>query len=73
MGTYNDGFGHEDLVAYGSDISTRPPFIDALEILEVSSQNTRNLLFDHGPGLYFMICMPDTSTMILLDDVTVEG
>lgn len=73
MGTYSDGFGHEDLVAYGSDISTRPDFINALEIFEVAPESTRNLLFDHGPGRYFMVCLPDNNTMVVLDDVTIEG
>ena len=71
MGTYADGFEHEDLVAYGSDISTRPDFINALEIFEVAPETTSNLLFDHGPGRYFMVCMPETNTMVVLDDLTV--
>jgi hypothetical protein len=72
MGTYDDGLGREDLVAYGSDISTRPPFITALEILEVAPARTRTLVFDHDPGTYFMTCLPDQNTMIVLDDVIFE-
>ena len=73
MGTYNEGFGHADLVAYGRDISTRPDFIDALEIYEVGPQTTRVVSFEHGPGLYFTTCLDSTSTMIVLHDVTVRN
>ena len=71
MGTYRDGFGHDDLVASGSDVSTRPDFIDAVEIFEAAPESTSSLLFDHGPGTYFMVCMPDNNTMVVLDDVTI--
>ena len=73
MGTYNEGFGHADLVAYGRDISTRPDFIDALEIYEVGPQTTRVVSFEHGSGQYFTTCLDSTSTMIVLDDVTVRN
>ena len=73
MGTYQDGFGHDDLVAYGSDISTRPDFIDALEIFEAAPESTSSLSFDYGPGTYFMVCLPDNNTMVVLDDVAIEG
>jgi len=72
MGTYADGFGHADLVAYGPDVSTRPSFIEALEIHEVSAGATSLLTFDHGPGTYFMVCMPGHNTMVVLEDVTIE-
>ena len=73
MGTYNDGFGRDDLLAYGSDISTRPPFINALEIFESAPESTSNVLFDHGPGTYFMVCMPATDTMVVLNDLTIDS
>lgn len=73
MGTYNDGFGHDDLVAYGRDISTRPDFIEALEIYEVWPQATRQVSFDHGPGRYFTTCLDTTTTMIVLDDLTIAS
>lgn len=73
IGTYTDGFGRDDLVAYGSDVTTRPLFIEALEIFETFPGTTSSLLFDHGPGTYFMVCMPDNNTMVVLDDVTIEG
>lgn len=73
IGTYDNGFEREDLVAYGSDISTRPPFITALEIFEVAPETTDTLIFDHGPGTYFMVCLTDTNTMFVLDDVTVDS
>ena len=72
MGTYADGFGREDLVSYGSEVSTRPEFIDALEIHQVAPETTNALVFDHGRGIYFMVCMPDMNTMIVLDDVTID-
>jgi hypothetical protein len=71
MGTYNEGYRRDDLVAYGRDISTRPPFIEALEIYEVPSQTTRQVSFDHGPGRYFTACMDTNSTMTVLDDLQV--
>ena len=71
MGTYNDGFGHADLVSYGRDISTRPGFINALEIYEIGSESTDFVSFDHGPGHYFIVCMDSTSTMIVLNDLIV--
>jgi hypothetical protein len=71
MGTYADGFTHDDLVAYGSDVSTRPDFIDALEIFEVGPGRADQLLFDYGPGTYFRVCMPETNTMVVLDDLTI--
>jgi hypothetical protein len=71
MGTYNDGFGHADLVSYGRNISTRPGFIDALEIYEIAPESTDHVSFDHGPGHYFIVCMDSTSTMIVLNDLTV--
>ena len=71
MGTYADGSTYDDLVAYGSDISTRPDFINSLEILEVDPESADSLLFDYGPGTYFMVCMPDTNTMVVLDDLTI--
>ena len=73
IGTYSDGFGHADLVAYGSDVSIRPEFIEALEIHRTGPGVTNRLLLDHGPGTFFMVCMPDTNTMIVLDDVTIDG
>ena len=73
MGTYADGFRHADLVAYGSDVSTRPEFIHALEIHQTGPGVTNTLLFDHGPGTFFMVCMPDAGTMVVLDDVTIDG
>jgi len=72
MGTYDEGYGHEDLVAYGNDVSTRPDFMNSLEIFQVPPGSS-TLVFDHGPGTFFMACMPDTNTMIVLDDVTIEG
>jgi hypothetical protein len=71
MGIYGDGFGHDDLVAYGRDISTRPDFINALEIYDVGPQTTLAVSFDHGPGQYFATCLDSANTMIVLDDVTV--
>lgn len=71
MGTYDDGFGHADLVSYGRNISTRPGFIDALEIYEIGSESADHVSFDHGPGHYFIVCMDSTSTMIVLNDVIV--
>ncbi len=71
MGTYNDGFGHADLVSYGSDISTRPGFIVALEIYEIGSESTDHVSFDRGPGHYFIVCLDSTSTMIVLNDLIV--
>jgi len=73
IGTYDNGFKREDLVAYGSDISTRPPFITALEIFEVAPETTDTLMFDHGPATYFRVCLTDTNTMVVLDDVTVDS
>jgi len=67
------GFTRDDLVAYGKDVTTRPPFIDALEIFQVARGETREIAFDHGPGTYFVACMPDTNSMIVLDDMVVEG
>lgn len=71
MGTYRDGFGRDDLVAYGRDISTRPEFIDALEIYEVPPESTHQVSFDHGRGRYFTVCMDSTSTMVVLNDLVV--
>ena len=73
IGTYDNGFEREDLVAYGSDISTRPPFITALEVFEVAPETIDTLIFDHGPGTYFMVCLTDTNTMVVLDDLTVDN
>lgn len=73
MGTYDDGFGHDDLVAYRRDISTRPDFLEALEIYEVGPRSTRRVLFDHGPGRYFTACLDTTTTMIVLDDLTIAS
>ena len=72
MGTYADGFGHDDLVAYGTDTDPRPDFMEALEIFQVAPESTSSLLFDHGPGVYFMVCMPDNNTMVVLNDVIIE-
>ena len=71
MGTYDEGYGRDDLVAYGSDVSTRPDFIDALEIFE-AAPGSSTLVFDHGAGAYFMVCMPDTNTMVVLEDLVLE-
>lgn len=71
MGTYQEGFGRDDLVAYGRDVTTRPPFITALEIFEVAAGETAEIVFDHGPGTYFVACMPDPNSMIVLDDLVV--
>ncbi|MGI9529705.1 MAG: hypothetical protein ACR2NG_08340 [Acidimicrobiia bacterium] len=71
MGTYNNGYSRDDLVDYGSDVSTRPPFIDALEIFEAAPESTTTVLFDHEPGTYFFVCMPTTDTMVVLDDFTI--
>jgi hypothetical protein len=71
MGTYVDGYGHADLVAYGSDVSTRPDFIDALEIFQAAPGDS-TLVLDHGSGTFFMVCMPDTNSMVVLDDVIIE-
>lgn len=71
MGTYDEGFGLEDLEAYGSDISTRPPFINALEIFEIDPDTNDQFEFDHGPGLYFVVCMPAADTMTVLGELTI--
>lgn len=71
MGTYDEGFGQDDLEAYGSDISTRPPFINALEIFEVGPDTTDQFEFDHGPDLYFVVCMSVADTMTVLGDLTI--
>jgi hypothetical protein len=72
VGTYDDGYDREDLVSYGPDISVRPDFITALEIFEISPASTRTLTFDHGPGTYFVTCLPNTNTMVVLDDLRVN-
>jgi hypothetical protein len=71
IGTYAAGFDHQDLVEYGTDVSTRPPFINALEIFEVGPASTRQVSFDHGPGRYFAACMPSSVAMTVLDDLVV--
>jgi len=71
MGTYADGYERSDLVAYGSDVSARPAFIDALEIFQVAPGSS-TVVFDHGSGIFFMVCMPDPNTMVVLGDVVVE-
>jgi hypothetical protein len=71
IGTYNDGFARDDLVAYGRDLSSRPAFISALEIYEVGPETTRRVSFDHGPGCYFTVCMDTPSTGFVLDDLVV--
>ncbi len=71
MGTYDNGFGRDDLVSYGRDISIRPDFINSLEIYEVRAETTRQVSFDHGSGRYFTVCLDSTSTMIVLDDLIV--
>lgn len=73
VGTYFDGYGQADLEAYGSDISTRPDFIEALEIFQVGPGSSQVLAFGPGPGTYFMVCLPDTNTMVVLDDLVIEG
>lgn len=73
MGIYQEGFDREDLVSYGRDISTRPSFIEALNIYEVGPGTTRDVSFDRGPGRYFMVCMDSTSTMVVLADLVVDG
>jgi len=70
MGTYADGYERGDLVAYGGDVSARPGFIDALEIFQVAPGSS-TVVFDHGSGIFFMVCMPDPNTMVVLDDVVV--
>lgn len=72
VGTYNDGFGRADLLDYGSDISIRPPFITALEIIESAPRSTSNARLDLGAGTYFMVCMPTTNTMVVLDDLSID-
>ncbi len=71
IGVYADGYGHDDLEAYGRDISDRPDFIEALEIFEVGSGETAAAEFEHEPGRYFVVCMDTTSTAIVLDDLIV--
>lgn len=71
MGTYTEGHERDDLVAYGSDVSTRPTFINALEIFQ-AQPGTSTLMFDHGPGMFFMVCMPDTNTMVVLEDLVID-
>lgn len=71
MGTYREGSSHEDLAEYGRDVTTRPAFIDALEIYEVAQGETREIVFDHGPGTFFVACMTDTNSMVVLDDLVV--
>ncbi|MGI9608586.1 MAG: signal peptidase I [Acidimicrobiales bacterium] len=73
IGTYADGFGRDDLVAYGRDVSVRPQFIDALEIHQLGPESAADVLFDHGAGNFFTVCMDTTDTMIVLDDLVVSG
>ena len=73
MGTYADGYDHADLVAYGYDVTVRPDFALELEIYEVGPETTRDVTFDHGPGRYFAVCMDSPDSMLVLDDVVVDG
>jgi hypothetical protein len=59
------------LVASRRDISTRPAFLENAEIYEVAPDDTRQVVFDRGPGHYFTVCMDTTSTMIVLDDLVI--
>jgi hypothetical protein len=71
FGTYAAGHSRADLLAYGSDVSTRPDFIDALEIFEVDPSTAAELAYEFTPGTYFLVCMPNTNTMVVLDDVVI--
>lgn len=71
FGTYADGFGNEDLLDYGEDVTARPGFLNADEIFQVVPESTGTLLLDPDPGTYFLVCMPDTNTMISLGDLIV--
>lgn len=72
MGTYRDGYSHSDLAAYGRDVSTRPDFIEALEIFQIGPRSEETLSFDPGQGTFFMVCMPDQNTMVVLDDLVLS-
>ena len=72
LGTYLDGYSHGDLTAYGRDVSTRPDFIEALEIFQIGPGSEEILSFDPGQGTFFMVCMPDPNTMVVLDDLVLS-
>ena len=73
MGSYAEGYERDDLVAYGSDISTRPDFLENAEIFEVGPYETRHVVFDEGSGRYFAVCMDTNSSMIVLDDLVIDN
>ena len=71
MGSYAEGYGRDDLVSYGRDVSTRPNFLVNPEIYEVAPDSNRQITVERGPGRYFTICMDTPSTMIVLDDLVI--
>ena len=71
IGAYHEGFGFQDLVDYGPDVTIRPNFIEALEIITVGPSGSRQVGFDHGPGTYFVVCMPDRNTMTPIGELMV--
>lgn len=74
IGTYQDGYGREDLVAFIEElevIAEPPPFIEILEFHELGSGSDGNYVFSLGDGLFFMLCLQQPSTALVLDDVVV--
>ncbi len=73
LGSYSEGSDRSDLIEYGRDISTRPPFIEDAQVFQVGAGQTATVEFHGDPGHYAAVCMDTTSTMVVLDDLVVEG
>lgn len=72
IGRYAEGFERADLVAYGRDITTRPDFLEAIEIFQVQPDALATLgPLDLEPGAYGAVCMDTDSTMVVLPDLVV--
>lgn len=77
IGMYDDGFGREDMLAYAEDKEGTPlgppSFANDRMTVGVSGGDEGLETTDLEPGRYYVVCLADSFTrLIVLDDLVVE-
>jgi inosine-uridine nucleoside N-ribohydrolase len=73
MGTYNDGFGRQDMIAHAEEAtSLNPPsFVEVVHAVEVPSDGETITAVELEEGIYWSVCLSEPARVDVLDDAVV--